>query len=161
MAAAIAIAMVALTAANQAQAPLPAEPIPIESVQEDLSQDEIAQISEQLENENQKISIDDTITVTGDASIYDNQYDAHHQTNKMKPLYESNKEREVIGASVRMSDGTLKFVQDNDLLNVLMEQGGEVVSYLTGTEAEPEGFWNENDCIKVNQMNMEKGGINR
>ena len=60
-----------------------------------------------------------------------------------------------------MPDGTLQFTQNNEMLDSLVNNGGEITSYLTGNEHEAEGFWNVNDINKVNQMNQEIGGMTR
>ena len=109
----------------------------------------------------EKIGINDTITVKEDASIYYTQYDATEKTNALDPVHEREMERNVIGATVKMPDGSLQFTQNNEMLDSLVNNGGEITSYLTGNEHEAEGFWNVNDINKVNQMNQEMGGMTR
>ena len=117
--------------------------------------------NETIEEIAEKIGINDTITVKEDASIYYTQYDATEKTNALDPVHEREMERNVIGATVKMPDGSLQFTQNNEMLDSLVNNGGEITSYLTGNEHEAEGFWNINDINKVNQMNQEMGGMTR
>lgn len=117
--------------------------------------------NETVEEIAEKIGINDTITVKEDASIYYTQYDATEKTNALDPVHEREMERNVIGATVKMPDGSLQFTQNNEMLDSLVNNGGEITSYLTGNEHEAEGFWNVNDINKVNQMNQEMGGMTR
>lgn len=117
--------------------------------------------NETVEEVIEKIGINDVITVKDGSSIYYTQYDAAEKTNALNPIHENSMERNVIGATVKMPDGSLQFTQNNEMLESLVNNGGEITSYLTGNEYEAEGFWNVNDVNKVNQMTQEIGGMTR
>ena len=108
-----------------------------------------------------EIKIDDTITIKDGASIYYTQYDATEKNNPLNPINDNEMERSIIGATLKMPDGSLKFVQNNKELEKLIQDGAEITSYLTGNDHEAEGFWNVNDVNKVNKIENEIGGIRR
>ena len=100
----------------------------------------------------------DKITVNEGADIYNNQYDAVNRTNPYTPIHERSLERDIIGVTIKMPDGSFKFVQDDNSIQKLVDQGGEISACLTGENNQAEGFWNINDVTKVQELQQEMGG---
>lgn len=105
-----------------------------------------------------QISMGDKITVNEGADIYNNQYDAVNRTNPYTPIHERSLERDIIGVTIKMPDGSFKFVQDDNSIQKLVDQGGEISACLTGENNQAEGFWNINDVTKVQELQQEMGG---
>lgn len=108
-----------------------------------------------------QVRVNDFVTIANNGNIYYTQYDATSKTNPKSPLNDRSMERNVIGITVKMPDGTLQFVQSNEKIESLLEQGGEITSYLTGNDLEAEGFWNADDVVKVQKLDNQLGGMSR
>ena len=108
-----------------------------------------------------QVRVNDFVTIANNGNIYYTQYDATSRTNPKSPLNDRSMERNVIGITVKMPDGTLQFVQSNEKIESLLEQGGEITSYLTGNDLEAEGFWNADDVVKVQKLDNQLGGMTR
>lgn len=108
-----------------------------------------------------QVRVNDFVTIANNGNIYYTQYDATSKTNPKSPLNDRSMERNVIGITIKMPDGTLQFVQSNEKIESLLEQGGEITSYLTGNDLEAEGFWNADDVVKVQKLDNQLGGVTR
>lgn len=113
-----------------------------------------------------------TYTVSENASIYDNAYDAYNKSNKQNPYYSSSKERDIMGLVINYNNKIISFVELLDdsntyevsglgeklyltkqeaeqKINELLNKGGKVSEYLFGEHNnEYEGFYNKSD-VKV------------
>ncbi|MEG3036319.1 MAG: hypothetical protein RR832_02015 [Bacilli bacterium] len=116
---------------------------------------------ENLEEEILEINVNDKIIVNNDAPIYSNQIDASTKENPLTPYNDKEQEKNVIGITLTMPDGTYKFAQTESQINFLKEKGGIISAYLTGNNDTPEGYWNSKDVVKINQNEKEDGGLSR
>ncbi|MEG2010633.1 MAG: hypothetical protein RR067_01390, partial [Bacilli bacterium] len=116
---------------------------------------------ENLEEETPEINVNDKIIVNNDAPIYSNQIDASTKENPLTPYNDKEQEKNVIGITLTMPDGTYKFAQTESQINFLKEKGGIISAYLTGNNDTPEGYWNSKDVVKINQIEKEDGGLSR
>ncbi|MEG1309582.1 MAG: hypothetical protein RSD06_01735, partial [Bacilli bacterium] len=116
---------------------------------------------ENLEEEIPEINVNDKIIVNNDAPIYSNQIDASTKENPLTPYNDKEQEKNVIGITLTMPDGTYKFAQTESQINFLKEKGGIISAYLTGNNDTPEGYWNSKDVVKINQNEKEDGGLSR
>lgn len=105
-------------------------------------------INNETIKENVIISIDDKITVDADY-IYTDVFSAKDQVNGVKPLYENNKQRKVLGALIKIDDKYIYCDQKNDF-ELLINKGGIVASYVVGDEYGYEGAYNSNDVKLAN-----------
>ena len=112
--------------------------------------------SNQLDEE--VVTIPDTISVNDNANIYTNSIDAVNQNNGLHPYYGYDNERNVLGVVIEMPGGKIITTYDEQIAVTLLQQGGNIKSYLTGTQNingnyDYEGYYNAND--------IETGGKHR
>ncbi|MEG2250484.1 MAG: hypothetical protein RSD09_02790, partial [Bacilli bacterium] len=86
---------------------------------------------------------------------------ASTKENPLTPYNDKEQEKNVIGITLTMPDGTYKFAQTESQINFLKEKGGIISAYLTGNNDTPEGYWNSKDVVKINQIEKEVGGLSR
>lgn len=97
--------------------------------------------------ENIIINIDDTVTVDADY-IYTDVFKAKDRINGLKPSFDNNMQRSIKGALVEYNHKYFYSIE-KDELEMIIRDGGIVVSYVVGNEYGYEGAYNAKDVRLV------------